>query len=222
MVSVASGSIEIGLWSPLRKRGVSDVTMMVISIGLSLALRYFYLIVFEGRTRAFADYSIQKPISFLSFTTSPKNLWILAISIFLLLALTWFLLASKHGTSIRALADNPELAKASGINVDQTILIAWLVGAVTTALSGIFLGISQGVEWEMGWQFMLVVFAGVILGGTQNIYGAIIGGFIVGIIVEMSTYWIDNTLKVGVALGIISLTLVFKPQGITGWRTRVG
>ncbi len=219
-VAFFSASMEVGLWAPLRKKGTNKLTLMIISIGVSLALRHFYLIIFESRTRLYDDYSLQNTFSFLSFTTTPKTLYILGITLFLLLIISFLLLFTKHGTSIRALADNAELAKASGINTEQTIQMAWMIGTITTALSGIFLGITQGVSWAMGWEFLLIVFAGVILGGTSNPFGAMLGGLLVGVFVEMSTYWIPPELKTAIALLIMSLTLLLRPQGITGWRMR--
>ncbi len=219
-VAFFSASLEVGLWAPLRKKETSELTLMVISIGVSLALRHFYLIIFDSKTRFYEEYSLQDTLNFLSFSTTPKTLYILGITLFILLIISFLLLFTKHGTSIRALADNPNLAKASGINTEQTIQLAWIIGTITTGLSGVFLGITQGVSWNMGWEFLLIVFAGVILGGASNPFGSMVGGLMVGIFVEMSTYWIPPELKTVIALLIMSLTLLLRPQGITGWKVR--
>ena len=135
--------LEFAIWKPLRKKGTNDLSLMIISIGLSLTLRHLYLVIIGTQSRAYKNYSSQETISFLSFTTTPKTLWIIFISVAILLFTGIFLLVSKHGTSLRALSSNPTLAKASGINTNKTILVAWIVGTATTGISGVLLGISH-------------------------------------------------------------------------------
>ena len=216
-----ASATEIGIWAPLRKRGNSAITIMIISIGLSIAIRYLFLLIFGASTRSFADYGVQETIQFLSFTTTPKTLFIIGTSLLLLFGVGLMLVKTRHGTSIRALSSNPDLAKASGVDTNLAILITWLLGSFITAMSGIFLGIAQGVDWQMGWQILLLVFASSILGGLGTPFGAMAGGFFVGIFLEISTYWIDTEFKVAMALGIMCVTLLWRPQGILGYKVRI-
>ncbi len=221
LVALFSSLTEMGMWRPLRKKGTSDLSIMIISIGLSLVLRHIWQIIFGASSKPFRQYATQKAFNFLSFTTVPKTFWIIGISVLILVAMGLFLLTTKHGTSLRALADNPTLAKASGINTNNTILMAWIVGSATTALSGILLAATpQQVGYSMGWNLLLSVFAATILGGIGNVYGAMVGGILIGVFTEVSTYWVGGDLKFATALTIMCLVLLFRPQGVLGWKVR--
>jgi neutral amino acid transport system permease protein len=146
----------------------------------------------------------------------------MAISVAALLAVAFFLLRTRLGKATRAVADNPALASASGIDVDRVISIVWISGAALAGLSGVLLGIAQQVNFQMGFQILLLVFAAVTLGGLGTAFGALVGSIIVGIFVEMSTLVIPTELKNVGALAILILILLVRPQGILGRAQRVG
>ena len=123
---------------------------------------------------------------------------------------------------MRAVSDNPDLARSSGIDVDRVILVTWVVGAGLAALGGVFFGLSETVEWQMGFRLLLMVFAAVVLGGLGSPFGAMLGGFLVGVIVEMSTLFLSVEFKNVIALGALIIMLLFRPQGLLGQRERVG
>ena len=98
------------------------------------------------------------------------------------------LLKTRLGKATRAVADNPALAAASGIDVDSVIRIVWIVGGVLASLGGILWAYYRpGVTFDMGSQILLLIFAGVTLGGLGTVFGALIGSVIVGIFVELTT-----------------------------------
>ena len=126
------------------------------------------------------------------------------------------------GTAMRAVADNKDLAESSGINVDGVILTTWLVGGGLAAIGGIFFGVSEQIQFDMGFRLLLLIFAAVVLGGLGSAYGAMVGGFIVGLVVEVSTFWFDSEFKTAIGLGVLILMLLLRPQGILGSRERIG
>jgi branched-chain amino acid transport system permease protein len=89
-------------------------------------------------------------------------------------------------------------------------------------LGGILLGASETVQWDMGFKLLLLIFAAVVLGGLGTAFGAMVGAFIVGITVEMSTFWIDANVKNAVALALLVVMLLIRPQGILGTKERIG
>jgi neutral amino acid transport system permease protein len=115
---------------------------------------------------------------------------------------------------MRAVADNLDLARVTGINVDRVIIWTWVIAGTLTALGGSMLGLVEGVRPNMGWFLILPMFASVILGGIGNPYGAIAGALVIGIAQEVSTYWLPTAYKLGVALVIMVLVLLFRPQGL--------
>ncbi len=213
---------EVGLWRPLRNRQVSLISMMVVSIGLSFAVRNLILIIFGGVARAYPDFAGQAPIFILNIPMVPKHLVTIAVAVVVLGGVGLFLQQTRAGTAMRAVADDPDLAESSGIDVDRVILWTWIMAGALAALGGVFFGVNEAIKWDMGFRLLLLIFAAVILGGLGTAYGAMVGGFIVGVFVEMSTLIFPNELKAAVGLGVLIIMLLVRPQGILGTRERVG
>jgi neutral amino acid transport system permease protein len=213
---------ERRLWRPLRVRNTGLVAMMVVSIGLSFAMRNLILIIFGGAPRAYPDFAGQVPIVILGIPMVPKQLITIGVSVVALAAVGLFLQRSRSGTAMRAVADDADLAESSGINVDRIILITWTLAGGLAALGGVFFGLNQAIQWDMGFKLLLLIFAAVVLGGLGTAYGAMVGGFIVGITVEMSTLIFPNELKTAVGLVLLIVILLVKPQGLLGRKERIG
>jgi neutral amino acid transport system permease protein len=213
---------ESALWRPLRRRKVGAIAILVISIGLSFAVRNIILVLIGGAPKSYTDFVIQERVNFLGFVTPPKNLVIIGSSIVILGAVGLFLQRTQAGVAVRAVADSKDLAESSGINVSRVIMITWLLGGSLAGLSGVFLGVSERVEWNLGFKVLLLVFAAVVLGGLGTAFGAMLGGFVVGLSVEMSTFWIPTELKNAVAMAVLIGMLLWRPQGLLGMRERIG
>ncbi|WP_330193922.1 branched-chain amino acid ABC transporter permease [Pseudarthrobacter sp. J64] len=214
---------DAGLWRPLRRRGMSLVPMMIVSIGLALAVRYIIQFYFGGATQQL-PFAQSAEIQVGPISISPNNLWSLLISAVVISILGIVLLKTRLGKATRAVADNPALAAASGIDVDGVIRLVWIVGGVLASLGGILWAYYRpGVTFDMGSQILLLIFAGVTLGGLGTVFGALIGSVVVGIFVELTTvFGLAADLKYVGALVIMIVVLLFRPQGILGRRERVG
>lgn len=210
------------LWRPLRNRGTGLIAMLVISIGLSLLLRYIYLYQFGGRTRPFGQYAVQRAINIGPIAIAPKDIISVAIALAVLIAIGFLLQRTKIGKAMRAVADNKDLAESSGINAERVVMFVWVFGGGLAALGGVMLGLAEQVSWLMGFQLLLLMFAGVILGGLGTAYGALVGSLVVGIFIQMSTLVISPELKNVGALLVLIVILIIRPQGILGQAERVG
>ncbi|MGY1712487.1 carboxypeptidase regulatory-like domain-containing protein [Geodermatophilus sp. SYSU D00758] len=213
---------ELALWRPLRRRGTGLVAALVISIGLSLLLRYLYQIIYGGRSNAYADYRGQRAVDYGPFTMTNADLASIVIALVVLLLVAVMLQKTKIGKAMRAVADNRDLAASSGIDVNRVILVVWMMGGALAALGGVLLGLSDEVQWDMGFRLLLLMFAGVTLGGLGTAYGALIGSIVVGVFVQMSTLVIPNDVKYVGGLLLLIVILIVRPQGILGSRARVG
>jgi neutral amino acid transport system permease protein len=213
---------DAGLWAPLRRRGTGIIAMLVVTIGLSLFLRFFFLYLFGGSNRSYEQYAAQAGIDFGPISLTPKGIWTTLLSATVLLAVSLALIKTRIGKATRAVADNPSLAAASGIDVERIIRIVWIAGAALAGLGGILLGIAQQVSFQMGFQLLLLVFAGVILGGLGTAFGALVGSLVVGIFIQVSTLWVPPELKNVGALLVLIVILLIRPQGILGRAERVG
>ena len=213
---------ELAIWRPLRRRGTGLVAALVISIGLSLLLRYLYQIIFGGGSEAYADYRGQRAVDYGAFTMTNADLSSIVIALVVLLLVAVMLQRTKIGKAMRAVSDNRDLAASSGINVNRVILVVWMMGGALAALGGVLLGLSDEVQWDMGFRLLLLMFAGVTLGGLGTAYGALVGSIVVGVFVQMSTLVIPNDVKYVGGLLLLIVILIVRPQGILGSRVRVG
>ena len=131
---------------------------------------------------------------------------------------------TRIGKATRAVSDNPALAASSGINVDRVIRVVWIVGGALAALGGVLLGLSdQGVSCQMGFQLLLLIFAGVTLGGLGTAFGALVGSLVVGLFVQVSTLCDPRRAEVRRRrCCILIVILLVRPQGILGRAQRIG
>lgn len=199
--------------------------MLVVSIGLSLVLRYLILIFFSDRAEPFDDYQAQTQIGSGPFAITPVNLACIIISIVVLLGVALLLQRTRIGKAMRAVADNKDLAESSGIDVDRVILFVWALAGGLATLGGVMFALSElggRVQWEMGFKLLLLMFAGITLGGLGTAYGALLGCVIVGLLVQLSTYILSPDLKYIGGLLILIIILTIRPQGILGSRARIG
>lgn len=215
-------ALDAGLWRPLRHRGLGIVQLMIVSIGLSLALRYIFQFMIGGRTYQLPGAS-PTPIQFGPISLSYIDLTSMGVSIVVILAVAYFLLRTRIGKATRAISDNPQLAAASGINVDRVVRIVWVLAGALAAISGVLWAYFRpGVTWNMGTQMLLLIFAAITLGGLGTAFGALLGSLIVGLVVETSTLWIPSDLKYAGALVVLIIILLVRPQGLLGRKERLG
>ena len=120
------------------------------------------------------------------------------------------------GKAMRALSDNIDLAKASGIDVDRVIRYTWAIGMALAAVGGILYGLITNINPNMGWFMLLPMFAAVILGGIGSPYGAMVGGVVIGLAQELSTAILPTEYKQAVAFFILIVVLFIRPRGILG------
>jgi branched-chain amino acid transport system permease protein len=209
-------------WGWLRSRRTGLIGMMIISIGLALTLRYVNLYWFRGETRQYDAYVAQPGIDLGPIAVAPKNLIMDVIAIVVLVAVSLALVMTRLGKATRAVSTNPSLAAASGINVDAIIRLVWTIGGALAALSGVMLGLFQGINYQMGFQILLLVFAAVTLGGLGTAFGALIGSLVIGLATQLSTLWIPTELKNVGALAVLIVIILVRPQGVLGRRERIG
>jgi neutral amino acid transport system permease protein len=220
--AATSGLIDLALWRPLRRRGTTLVSMLVVSVGLSLLWRYAMLYQFGGRSRPYGQYAIQAGVDIGPIRIAPKDIVMVAVSIIILIAVGLLLQRTKIGKAMRAVADNRDLAASSGIDVERVILFVWLLAGALATLGGAFLGLGEQVTWDMGFTLLLLMFAGVILGGLGTAYGALVGSLIVGLFVQLWSLFFSPELKNVGAFIVLILVLLVRPQGILGRKERIG
>jgi len=201
------------LWSRMRAIRATSTTLIIISIGLALFLRNGIIFIWGGRNQNY-NLPVTPALDILGLKVPQNQLLVLVLAVLAISALHHFLQNTKIGKAMRAVADDLDLAKVSGINVDRVILWTWLIAGAFTSLGGSMYGLITAVRPDMGWFLILPLFASVILGGIGNPYGAIIAAFIIGIAQEVSTPWLGSQYKQGIALLMMILVLLIRPKGL--------
>ena len=208
--------IDRTLYRRLRRR--QPVILLISSFGVALILRSAIQLIW-GPSNQLYEAGIQMPYRFAGLRIKPDQLAILAGTVVLVVALHLFLQRTKVGKAMRAMADNVDLARITGIDTERVVMWTWIVGAALAAAAGVFLGMDTRLHPVMGWRILLDVFAAAILGGIGSVYGAIAGGMVIGIAEEMSTLFISPAYKAAVAFAILVVMLIVRPTGLFAGRT---
>nr|WP_326214401.1 branched-chain amino acid ABC transporter permease [uncultured Oscillibacter sp.] len=206
--------LQRGMISPLLKRGAQQIHIVLATIGLSIFLKNFAMIVWGSDVKNFPSALGENPISIANISISPQQIAIVLVTIACMVGLHLFMSRTKLGTSLRAAAQDPMAAGVVGINVPLTVGIAWALAAALSAVAGILLAPIYGVYPKMGAILSTKGFAAAVLGGYGNMYGAIIGGLIFGVVETMAAGYISSSFKDIISFGVLILVLFVMPHGI--------
>ena len=224
LCGIFGGILELLLFRPLRRSNVGNIAVLVVTIGLSIFVRHLYLLFATGKVQNF-PLELQRRETYLFFDMTPRNLKVLIAAIIVMSTVGLVLSYTKLGKAMRAVRDSEELANVSGVNSDYIILVTWVFSSMLAGLAGIFQAIINDVRWNMGFLILLLIFAGTVLGGIGTSFGAMVGGFLIGVLVQISVGlpFMEGHVeaKNAVALAIMILILLFRPQGIFGKKERI-
>ncbi len=220
--ALLGAAVDRGLWRPLRARGTGLINLFIVTIGLSLLLRHVVLVLFGARPASFAQYDIQNAIRLGAIGITPRDLTVTLLSVAVLVGVAVLLQRTRTGTAVRAVSVNRDLAEASGIDVQRVVLVVWILSGALAALGGVFYGLVEIITWDMGFKLLLLMFAGIILGGLGSAYGAMVGSLVIGIVAQVSTLWFPVDLQYAWALLVLIVILLVRPEGILGRPERTG
>jgi branched-chain amino acid transport system permease protein/neutral amino acid transport system permease protein len=176
------------------------------------------ILIFWGADSLFYRPGLMRPALELPLGVKirPDQILILFVVFSLVVLLHLYLQKTKMGKAMRATADNMELALVSGIDTERVIILTWGVGGALAAGGGILYGIDVQVHAYMGWNFLIPLFAATILGTIGNMWGALVGGLVIGVAQQVSTAFLLSTYKPAVAFMLMILILLIRPKGIFG------
>ena len=220
VTSVVVLSIDWLLFRILRQRSASRITFIIAAFGLSLIVRNVITLI-AGADQMFLSFYIPKAIPILdTFKVVPDDILILIVTAICVVSLHTFLSITTVGKKMRAVAENPVLAMVNGINVKSVIRWSWIIGASLSAIAGTLHAHLTQLDPEMGFELILPMFAALIVGGVTNVYGAVLGGFLIGL-TEAFAVAIDlSAYRGGIAFLIMIVVLIVRPQGILGEKER--
>ncbi|MDE3228314.1 MAG: branched-chain amino acid ABC transporter permease [Chloroflexota bacterium] len=199
---------------PFVKRQYPVLFMLVVTFGLSLILANLLLAIFGSD---FQRYSIPPDVehSIGPFLLTTNQLIIIVIAIAVMVGIHVLLTYTKIGKAMRAMSDNPTLARNCGIDTDQVTNVAWFLSGLLAGLAGIVLALNiTTLQPAFGGDFLFVIFSAVILGGIGKPYGAMAGALVIGVVTEIAAVPLTSDYKNDAAFAILVLVLLFRPQGI--------
>lgn len=224
LVGMAAAALVAIATERLVYRPLSDagsIELLITSIGIALAYRAIIQIWFGSDQRTYEvvrEGQVEALDAALGIAVTPRDLAVVALTAILVVGLHTLLQYTTLGRKMRATADNPDLARVSGIRTNEVVLAMWVIGGALAAAGGVFLGVDTLVRPRMGFDLLLVVFAAVILGGIGSVYGAMLGGFVIGMAHELTPAipYVPIEYASGVAFALMIVILLVRPQGIFG------
>ncbi len=197
-----------------RLREGQPIILLISSVGIALMVRSVVQMVWGPDNQVYSP-GVNMPWVFDNgLRIKPDWLLIVGGAAALMVLLHLFLQHTRLGKAMRAMSDNPDLARVSGIDTEKVVILTWIIAGVLAAAAGVFVGIDTHLKPIMGWKLLLPVFAAAIVGGIGKPYGAIAGALIIGISQELSTIVIPSTYKPAVAFAIMVAMLVWRPTGL--------
>ncbi|MFA1610689.1 branched-chain amino acid ABC transporter permease [Halobellus rubicundus] len=219
--AVAGAAVAVVLDRVVYKsmRGTGAITLLIASVGVAFTLRYLTVYTFTqqsfGLTVSAWTYDLALPGGTVSI--SAPSLLLIGVSIVTMFGVHLMLTRTKFGKAMRAMGANRDLARVSGIPSERVIRSTWIVGGALAGLAGFMIALLQGtITYQIGWTLLLLVFAGVIMGGIGSVYGAIAGGVLIGLITRLSLVWIPASFTQAMGFAIMILILLTRPQGLFG------
>ena len=222
-------AIDNSVYERLRERGTGLVTLSMVSLGIAIAVRGAIQILWGSEPQRLPRTS--KPFYHIDFEVAlpgggalpfdmripPDNIFLGLSAIALVGALYLFLNHTRTGKAMRATSDNIDLARVTGINTTRIIQWTWVIAAAYAAIAGTLIAVSQAQMLpNSGWNTLIPMFAAVTLGGIGKPWGALVGGLLIGITMEVSTEWITPAYKPAVAFTAMLLVLLIRPRGLFG------
>lgn len=207
------------LFRRLRQQG--SITLVIASFGAALALRNL-LQYWQGGVPQYYGENLQIALNIVprrvagGLRATPDQLLVLVLAVVLVAALHLFLKRSTLGRAMRATACNPALARVSGIDPERVLRATWALGAALAAVAGVMAGLTVQLRPTMGVEMLLPLFAAVVLGGVGSVWGAVLGGLIVGLAESASVTLVGAEWRAAAAFVVLIAILVIRPTGLMG------
>lgn len=203
------------VYLPLRKRKASNMILLIASLGIMTALQSILAILFTNEFRNLSrNIYDQKIFQLLNGTLTQLQVIIIFISTFISLFLIWLLFKTQFGKAVRAISDDHEIARIVGINTDKVISYVFFLSSAIAGLAGILIGFDIGIAPTMGLNLLLKGIIAVIIGGLGNLYGSILGAFVLGFAENFSVWEISGEWKDAVSFILLIVFLLFRPRGL--------
>jgi branched-chain amino acid transport system permease protein len=208
-------ALDFILFRRLRGRSAA-ISLVMASFGASMAIRASLEFAFTSSPAYFTrDLQIARSIGF-GLRVTPNQIALMIVTAIVLMATHALMTRTQAGRAMRAVAENPALARVAGVNVDETIRFVWLLGGALAAASGVMLGLLVQIRPFMGFDLLLPLFAAAILGGVGSVPGAFLGALIIGLGEAATVQLAGAQWRAAVAFIVLIAVLIIRPSGLFG------
>lgn len=203
------------VYAPLRSRKSSSMVLLVASLGVFTAIQAIIAILFTSQFQTLSRVSGTEPVFNIAGGIITQTQIIIFFSgIIIMIAMAIALKYTMFGKAIKAVGDDEEVSKIVGINTSKIIGWVFFIGSAIAGLAGILVGFDTGIEPTMGMSLLLKGVIASIIGGIGNVYGGVLGAFLLGFIENFGIWKISGEWKDAIAFGVLIIFLLFRPQGI--------
>lgn len=215
LAGIVGYSLDKFIYLPLRKRKASNMVLLVASLGAMTALQAVIAILFTSRFKTISqNIGTQKLFEVLGGVITQTQLIIILVTALILAGLVFLLHKTQFGKAVRAISDDEEVAQIVGINTNKIIGYVFFIGSALAGLAGILVGFDTGIEPTMGLGLLLKGVIASVIGGVGNIYGGVLGAFLLGFVENFGIWKISGEWKDAIAFTLLIVFLIFRPRGI--------
>jgi branched-chain amino acid transport system permease protein len=207
---------EITVYKPMRKRKATDLTLLLASLGLYTLLQNIISLMWGDDTKAMRTGEVVEGHLFLGARITDIQIVIIVTSILLITLIALMMARMKIGKTLRALANDPELARLSGINSDRYIVFAFAIGSFLAAVAAIMISFDTDMTPTMGFNALMMAVVAVIVGGINSLPGAALGGLLIGLAQNLGVAFLPSKWQDTIVFVILIIFLLFRPYGILG------
>jgi len=215
VTGIVSVLIDGALYRKLRHRNAALVLFAMASLGMAFFLRSVIYLLWGSDFHFFyvgrSNPALHLP---LGIRVQADQLFVFGLALVLVILVYWLLARTKMGKAMRATADNPDLAQVRGIDTERVIAWTWCIGGGLAAAGGVMYALASQLRPDMGFTLLLPMFAGVIMGGIGNAFGAFVGCIVIGIAIQLTSAFMSPAYGPAVAFALMVLTLLVRPQGL--------
>jgi branched-chain amino acid transport system permease protein len=221
-VSLLALALDSALFKRLRRQGA--ITLVIASFGAALALRNGLLFIYGGVPEYYSQ-ELQIATALVprrilgGLRITPDQMFVLALTVVTVIGVHLFLSRSTLGRAMRATAMNPQLARVAGIDPERVLRATWVIGAMLAVVAGVFAGLTVQLRPTLGLDLLLPLFAAVILGGIGSVWGAVLGGLIVGVAESAAVHVVGAEYRAAAAFAVLILILLVRPTGLFAEKT---
>jgi branched-chain amino acid transport system permease protein len=213
-------ALEVGIYNPMRKRKASDLSLLIASLGLYVVLQNLISMIWGDTTKTIRTGDVMEGHEFFGARITNVQLMIVMTSLVLVAMMAFVMTRTKFGKTLRALANDPELARLNGVKLDRYIMYVFAIGSSLAAVAAIMISLDTDMTPIMGFNMLIKGVIAVIIGGTVSLPGAALGALFLGLAENLGVYWLPSKWQDTIAFVILILFLLLRPYGVLGKKTQ--